>query len=94
MAVRVTQIRSQIGTKQDHRGTLKALGLGRINSSRVHKDTPALRGMLHKIDYLLRVEENVTVEEKPAKAAPKAAAKKAPAAKPKATAEKAPKEES
>ena len=59
MAVRVTQVRSKIGTKQDHRGTLRALGLGRINSSRVHEDTPALRGMLHKIGYLLEVEEGV-----------------------------------
>ena len=59
MAVRVTQIRSQIGTKQDHRGTLRALGLGRINSSRVHEDSPTLRGMLHKIGYLLKVEEDV-----------------------------------
>ena len=59
MAVRVTQIRSQIGTKQDHRGTLRALGLGRIGSSRVHRDTPTLRGMLHKIDFLLEIEEDV-----------------------------------
>ncbi len=59
MAVRVTQVRSKIGTKQDHRGTLRALGLGRINSSRVHEDSPTLRGMLHKIGYLLEVEEGV-----------------------------------
>ena len=59
MAVRVTQVRSKIGTKEDHRGTLRALGLGRINSSRVHEDSPTLRGMLHKIGYLLEVEEGV-----------------------------------
>jgi large subunit ribosomal protein L30 len=64
MAVRVTQVRSKIGHKHEHRGTLRALGLGRIGSTRVHEDTPVLRGMLHKVAFLVRVEEDATAEEK------------------------------
>ena len=49
MAVRVTHVKSKIGHKHEHRGTLRALGLGRIGSSAVHEDSPSLRGMLHKV---------------------------------------------
>jgi large subunit ribosomal protein L30 len=57
MAVRVTQVRSSIGTQPRHRGTLRALGLGRIGRSAVHAETPQLRGMLRRVAFLVRVEE-------------------------------------
>ena len=60
MSVKVTQVKSSIGVRKDHRGTLRALGLGRIGSTRVHQDTPALRGMLHQVAYLVRVEEDAS----------------------------------
>jgi large subunit ribosomal protein L30 len=66
MAIRVTQVRSVIGTKRPHRGTLRALGLGRIGSSAVHEDSRTLRGMLHQVQYLVRVEEDITTEVAPA----------------------------
>jgi large subunit ribosomal protein L30 len=64
MAVRVTLVKSKIGHKHEHRGTLRALGLGRIGSSAVHEDSPSLRGMLHKVAFLVKVEEGATAEEK------------------------------
>jgi large subunit ribosomal protein L30 len=57
--VRITQIRSEIGTKQRHRGTLRALGLGRIGKTVEHRDSPQLRGMLRLVASLVRVEEEV-----------------------------------
>jgi large subunit ribosomal protein L30 len=54
--VRITQIRSQIGQSQRHRGTLRALGLGRIGRSAEHEESPALAGMLRKVGHLVRVE--------------------------------------
>jgi len=68
MAIRVTQVRSVIGTKRPHRGTLRALGLGRIGATAVHEDSPSLRGMLHSVQYLVRVEEDITSEAAPASA--------------------------
>jgi large subunit ribosomal protein L30 len=62
MAVRVTLVKSKIGHKHEHRGTLRALGLGRIGSSAVHEDSPSLRGMLHKVAFLVKVEEGATAE--------------------------------
>lgn len=57
MALRITQVRSEIGTQARHRGTLRALGLGRIGKSVVREDSPSLRGMLRKVQFLVRVEE-------------------------------------
>ena len=57
MSVKVTQVKSSIGVQEQHRGTLRALGLRRIGHSRVHQDSPSLRGMLHQVGYLVRVEE-------------------------------------
>jgi large subunit ribosomal protein L30 len=54
--VRVTQIRSQIGQSQRHRGTLRALGLGKIGSTAEHDDGPVLAGMLRKVRHLVKVE--------------------------------------
>jgi large subunit ribosomal protein L30 len=55
--VKVTMVRSTIGTKQDHRDTVRGLGLRRLNSSKVLKDTPEVRGMINKVDYLVTVSE-------------------------------------
>ncbi|HLI14932.1 MAG TPA: 50S ribosomal protein L30 [Acidimicrobiales bacterium] len=52
----VTQVRSAIGTKPKHRGTLRALGLRRIGSRRVLPDRPEVRGMLARVAHLVRVE--------------------------------------
>lgn len=57
MALRVTQVRSGIGRKPPQRGTLRALGLGRIGRSRVLDDRPDVRGMLNKVSHLVEVEE-------------------------------------
>jgi len=55
--IKVTQVRSIIGSKEPHKRTVKALGLKRIRDSRVHEDTPQIRGMLHKVRHLVAVEE-------------------------------------
>jgi large subunit ribosomal protein L30 len=55
--LKATQVKSVIGSKQDHKRTVRALGLKRIRDSRVHDDTPQVRGMLHKVRHLIRVEE-------------------------------------
>ena len=52
-----TQIKSAIGYKPKAKSTLAALGLKKLNQSVEKTDTPQLRGMLKKIDYLLKVEE-------------------------------------
>ena len=54
--VRVTQIRSQIGQTEKHRGTLRALGLGKIGKTVEHDDGPVLAGMLRKVRHLVKVE--------------------------------------
>jgi large subunit ribosomal protein L30 len=54
--VRITQVRSQIGQSQRHRGTLRALGLGKIGRSVEHEETPQLAGMLRKVRHLVKVE--------------------------------------
>ena len=55
--LRITQTRSQIGQTQRHRGTLRALGLGKIGSTAEHEDGPVLAGMLRKVRHLVKVEE-------------------------------------
>ncbi len=57
MKLQVTQVRSTIGVKPKQRGTLRALGLHGINTSREHDDTPVIRGMIQKVPHLIRVEE-------------------------------------
>ena len=54
--LKVTLVESVIGTKQDHRATVRGLGLGRVNSTAVLEDTPAVRGMIHKVQYLVKSE--------------------------------------
>jgi large subunit ribosomal protein L30 len=55
--LKVTQVRSAIGTKPKHRGTLRALGLGRIGKTNVLPDRPDTRGMIARVPHLIRVEE-------------------------------------
>jgi large subunit ribosomal protein L30 len=55
--VKITLVRSLIGCKQDHRRTVKALGLGKLNSSVVKEYSPSIKGMIQKVRYLLKVEE-------------------------------------
>jgi large subunit ribosomal protein L30 len=55
--LKVTQVRSKIGTKPKQRGTLRALGLGRIGKTHILPDTPDVRGQLHKVPHLVTVEE-------------------------------------
>jgi large subunit ribosomal protein L30 len=54
--VKVTQVRSAIGQSQRHRGTLRALGLGRIGKTAEHDDGPVFAGMLRKVRHLVEVE--------------------------------------
>ena len=55
--LRITQTKSVIGTKENHKRTVRALGLKRIRDFRVHEDTPQIRGMVHKVRHLVEVEE-------------------------------------
>ena len=94
----VTQVRSSIGAKPKHRGTLRALGLGRIGKSNTLPDRPEIRGMIAKVPHMITVDEEAEASAKPAPAkkatATKAAAAKTVAAEKtpakKATAKKAP----
>ncbi len=54
--VRITQERSKIRCIETHKRTIEALGLRRIRHSVVHEDTPQIRGMVHLVRYLVRVE--------------------------------------
>ncbi len=54
--VKVTLVKSLIGTKESHRATVRGLGLRRLNSSSELQDTPAVRGMINKVSYLLKCE--------------------------------------
>ncbi|MEZ5371181.1 MAG: 50S ribosomal protein L30 [Microthrixaceae bacterium] len=56
--LKVTQTRSAIGSKPKQRGTLRALGLGRIGKSNVLEDTPDARGQISKVPHLINVEED------------------------------------
>jgi large subunit ribosomal protein L30 len=53
----VTQVRSAIGAKPKQRGTLRALGLGRIGRSNTLPDRPEIRGMIARVPHLVDVEE-------------------------------------
>ena len=55
--LRITQTRSPIGETQAHRGTLRALGLGKIGQSAEHAESPQLAGMLRKVRHLVQVED-------------------------------------
>jgi large subunit ribosomal protein L30 len=55
--LRLTQIRSSIGQNPRNRGTLRALGLGRIGKTAEHDDSPVIAGMLRKVRHLVKVED-------------------------------------
>jgi len=55
---KITQVRSAIGQTDKHRGTLRALGLGKIGRSVERRDSPELTGMLRKVAHLVRVEDS------------------------------------
>jgi len=55
--LKLTQVRSQIGQTQRHRGTLRALGLGKIGRTAEHDDSPVIAGMLRKVRHLVKVED-------------------------------------
>lgn len=55
--IKVTQIGSPIGRPKEQRATLVGLGLNKMHRSRVLEDTPSVRGMVNKIQHLLKVEE-------------------------------------
>ena len=55
--LKITLVRSPIGAKPKHRLTVKALGLRKIGASVIQKDNPAIRGMVHHVKHLIRVEE-------------------------------------
>ena len=54
--IKVTLVRSLIGTMESHRATVRGLGLRRINSTSEVIDTPAVRGMINKVSYLVKSE--------------------------------------
>jgi len=53
--IKVKLVKGLIGTKQSHRATVRGLGLRKLNSERVLEDTPAVRGMINKVAYLVKV---------------------------------------
>lgn len=55
--IKVTQIGSPIGRKDDQRATLVGLGLNKMHRSRELEDTPAVRGMIAKVQHLVKVEQ-------------------------------------
>jgi ribosomal protein L30 len=55
--LKVTLVRSLIGVLDDQQATVAALGLKKIRQSKIHNDTPAIRGMLFKVKHLVTVEE-------------------------------------
>jgi len=55
--LKITQTRSTIGTKPKQRGTIRALGLGKIGRTVVKPDSPEVRGMISRVPHLVTVEE-------------------------------------
>lgn len=55
--LKVTLVKSVIGTPEVQRATVKSLGLNKLNSMTEHNDTPQIRGMINKVSHLVKVEE-------------------------------------
>ena len=55
--LKITQVRSLSGRKQQHRRTIEALGIKRNQQSVVHEDNPAIRGMINAVHHMVTVEE-------------------------------------
>lgn len=60
--LRVTWVKSGIGYPADQKRTIKALGFRRLNQSVEHDDTPSIRGMVHKVKHLVKVEDSSEAE--------------------------------
>ena len=54
--LKVTLVKSPIGTRESHRATVLGLGLKKLHQSCTLEDTPAVRGMINKVSYLVKVE--------------------------------------
>ena len=54
--LKITLVKSVIGYTEDQRLTVRALGLRKIRTSAVQEDTPVIRGMIHKVQHLVKVE--------------------------------------
>lgn len=85
--VKVTQVKSELGHVARNRGTIRALGLDRIGDTNLLPDTPAVRGMVRQVSFLVSMEELTGAEAITAAAA--VAAKRVQKAKKPATAKKA-----
>lgn len=57
MDLKITLVKSTIGSKPKHKKTVAALGLKKLNKSVVKKDNPAMRGMIRQVNHLIKVEE-------------------------------------
>lgn len=55
--LKITQVKSKIGSSQRQKNTLEALGLGRVNSSTVKENSPQILGMVEKVRHLIIIEE-------------------------------------
>jgi large subunit ribosomal protein L30 len=55
--LKLKQTRSTIGQSERHRGTLRALGLGKIGKTAEQENTPAIAGMIRKVRHLIEVQE-------------------------------------
>jgi len=55
--LKVTLLRSKIGMPKTQKRTITALGLGKLNSSKVHDDNPVIKGMIRKVSTYVKVEE-------------------------------------
>ncbi|MFC0167948.1 50S ribosomal protein L30 [Pseudoduganella danionis] len=53
--IKVQLVKGLIGTREDHRATVRGLGLRRVNSVSELQDTPSVRGMINKVSYLVKV---------------------------------------
>ncbi len=53
--VKIKLVKSVAGTRESHRATVRGLGLRKVNSVSELQDTPAVRGMINKVDYLVKV---------------------------------------
>lgn len=53
--IKITLVKGLIGTRETHRATVRGLGLRKINSVSELEDTPAVRGMINKVSYLVKV---------------------------------------
>ncbi|MDR3186203.1 MAG: 50S ribosomal protein L30 [Christensenellaceae bacterium] len=54
--IKVTLVRSTIGCVKNQKANVEALGLKKINSNKIHSDTPTIRGMIEKVQHLVKVE--------------------------------------